>query len=386
MMWSPSTPSPITHTEQRETVVPINAEHSRVSTLHCTMAQLTTPTNNGQALLDAQLDLWGSTFAYIKSMALKSALDLRIADAIHHHGGAATLHQIATAAAVHPAKIPILRRLMRALTATGVFTTAASYDDGEFVYALTPTSRLLLGRGVGSLVPITAMTLHPALVSSFFELGTWLRREMPEPSIFKLSHGQTFWEMADGDKTFDALVNDGMASDSRFVMDIAISECGEVFQGITSLIDVAGGLGGAAQDISKAFPHLECSVLDLDHVVAGAPKDTAVKYIAGDMFQSIPPANAVFLKDCVTILKNCKEAIPSRDAGGKVIIMDMVVGAGPSGSNRKEMQAVFDLYMVIINGMERDEQEWKKIIFEAGFSGYKIIPVLGVRSIIEVYP
>jgi len=41
---------------------------------------------------------------------------------------------------------------------------------------------------------------------------------------------------------------------------------------------------------------------------------------------------------------------------------------------------------MFVNGVERDEQEWKKIIFEAGFSDYKIIPVLGVRSIIEVYP
>ncbi|CAO2193942.1 unnamed protein product [Urochloa humidicola] len=148
-----------------------------------------TPTN-GQALLDAQLDLWGSTFAYIKSMALKSALDLCIADAIENHGGAATLHQIATNAAVHPAKIPCLRRLMRVLTATGVFTTvdhqlpSSTADGAELVYALTPTSRLLVGPG--SLVPITAMTLHPALVSSFFELGAWLRRELPDPCIFKL--------------------------------------------------------------------------------------------------------------------------------------------------------------------------------------------------------
>ena len=39
-----------------------------------------------------------------------------------------------------------------------------------------------------------------------------------------------------------------------------------------------------------------------------------------------------------------------------------------------------------INGVERDEQEWKKIFVEAGFEDYKIIPVLGVRSIIELYP
>ena len=35
---------------------------------------------------------------------------------------------------------------------------------------------------------------------------------------------------------------------------------------------------------------------------------------------------------------------------------------------------------------KRDEQEWSKIFSEAGFGGYSVIPVFGVRSIIEVYP
>ena len=90
--------------------------------------------------------------------------------------------------------------------------------------------------------------------------------------------------------------------------------------------------------------------------------------------------------DCVKILKNCKKAIPAE--GGKVIILDIVVGAGSSSSDRKnvETQCLFDLFIMFINGAERDEREWKKIIFEAGFRSYKIIPVLGIRSIIEVYP
>jgi hypothetical protein len=50
------------------------------------------------------------------------------------------------------------------------------------------------------------------------------------------------------------------------------------------------------------------------------------------------------------------------------------------------MRAMFDVYIMFISGMERDEQEWKKIFLEAGFNDYKITPVLGVRSIIEVYP
>ena len=91
-------------------------------------------------------------------------------------------------------------------------------------------------------------------------------------------------------------------------------------------------------------------------------------------------------EECVKILKNCRKAVPPREEGGKVIIIDIVVGAGQSDSRHKEMQALFDLYIMVVNGMERDEQEWKKIFLEAGFSDYKITPVLGVRSIIEVYP
>jgi hypothetical protein len=90
--------------------------------------------------------------------------------------------------------------------------------------------------------------------------------------------------------------------------------------------------------------------------------------------------------DCVKILKNCRKAVPPRDAGGKVIVLDMVVGAGSSNNKHKETQVLFDLFIMFVNGAERDEQEWRKIIFEAGFSDYKIIPVLGVRSIIEIYP
>ncbi|GJM89071.1 hypothetical protein PR202_ga05667 [Eleusine coracana subsp. coracana] len=65
----------------------------------------------------------------------------------------------------------------------------------------------------------------------------------------------------------------------------------------------------------------------------------------------------------------------------------MVVGAGSSSDvKHRETQVLFDLFIMFINGVQRDEQEWKKIIFKAGFSDYKILPVLGVRSIIEVYP
>jgi hypothetical protein len=63
----------------------------------------------------------------------------------------------------------------------------------------------------------------------------------------------------------------------------------------------------------------------------------------------------------------------------------MVVGAGSSNLKHKETQFLFDLFIMFINGIERNEQGWQKIIFDAGFSDYKITPLLGVRSIVEVY-
>jgi hypothetical protein len=269
--------------------------------------------STNQALLDAQLELWHCTFAYIKSMALKSAVDLGIADAIHHHGGGATLPQIVARVTPHPSKTPHLRRLMRVLAATGVFSVvqppagnSSGGKDNEPMYTLTPLSQLLVGGSKHNLAPVTALVLHPTMLTPFFELGNWLlQRELPEPDpgIFKQAHGgEALWERASRDGAFDALVNDGMASDSRFIMDIAVEECAGVFRGIGSLVDVGGGLGAAAQAIARAFPDVKCTVLDFDHVVAKAPRGTDVRYIGGDMFESIPPADVMFFKVIYAII------------------------------------------------------------------------------------
>jgi hypothetical protein len=257
-----------------------------------------TVSSTNQALLDAQLELWHTTFTHIKSMALKSALDLRIADAIDHHGGAATLPQILTRITLHPSKIPCLRRLLRVLTTTGVFGAHhPAADDGcdgrEQVYALTPVSRLLVGPS--NMNPLTTLLLDTTFVSPFLGLGAWLQLPVPM-SLFEMKHGQAIWDFADQNQAFGDMFNEACVSDSSFIMNIVTEECVGIFEGVTSLVDVAGGLGGAAQAIAKAFPHITCSVLDLPHVIANAPASTDVKYIAGDMFESVPPANSVFLK------------------------------------------------------------------------------------------
>jgi hypothetical protein len=254
-----------------------------------------------QVMLDAELQLWNHTFGYVKSMALKAAIDLGIPEAIHQHGGTATLPQIVTRVKLHPSKTPCLRRLMRVLTLTGVFGAQEPHDDDggcddELVYTLTPASRLLVGSPGQNVGPFLTLMLGPIFVSSFLDLRGWFQHETPDPSPFKMTHGRDIWELAAHDAAFGRLFDAGMVADSSFIMDVVVRECGGVFEGISSLVDVAGGLGGATQTIAKAFPNLECSVLDLPNVVASAPADTAVKYVPGDMFESVPAADAVFLK------------------------------------------------------------------------------------------
>uniref|UniRef100_A0A804LL48 Benzoxazinone synthesis11 n=1 Tax=Zea mays TaxID=4577 RepID=A0A804LL48_MAIZE len=302
--------------------------------------------SSSQDLLQAHDELLHHSLCFAKSLALAVALDLRIPDAIHHHGaGGATLLQILAETALHPSKLRALRRLMRVLTVTGIFsvveqppagggddsTVHTSDDEAVVVYRLTAASRFLVSDDVSTatLAPFVSLALQPiAACPHALGISAWFRQEQHEPSPYGLAFRQTptIWEHADD---VNALLNKGMAADSRFLMPIVLRECGETFRGIDSLVDVGGGHGGAAATIAAAFPHLKCSVLDLPHVVAGAPSDGNVQFVAGNMFESIPPATAVFLKktlhdwgddECVKILKNCKQAISPRDAGGKLSV------------------------------------------------------------------
>ena len=93
-------------------------------------------------------------------------------------------------------------------------------------------------------------------------------------------------------------------------------------------------------------------------------------------------------EECVKILKNCKDAIAKKGKEGKVVIIDMVLDCEKGDNNESvETKLFFDmLMMVVVTGKERNEKEWIKLISSAGFSDYKITPILGLRAVIEIYP
>ncbi|KAI3927319.1 hypothetical protein MKW98_008021 [Papaver atlanticum] len=113
------------------------------------------------------------------------------------------------------------------------------------------------------------------------------------------------------------------------------------------------------------------------------------------MFESIPHADAVLLKfilhdwsdkDCVRILKMCREAIPSREEGGKIFTIDAVIEEDKNkqeDDSITETQLLMDIaVMAIYNSKERTEKEWKKLFINSGFTDYKmLLPFLKNRLV-----
>ena len=92
-------------------------------------------------------------------------------------------------------------------------------------------------------------------------------------------------------------------------------------------------------------------------------------------------------KESLRILKKCREVIPRKDKGGKIIIIDMIMKNVKVDDQKIETQLFFDMLMMVnVTGGERNVKEWAKLFFDASFTDYKITSVLGLRFVIEVYP
>ncbi|XP_027330578.1 probable O-methyltransferase 3 [Abrus precatorius] len=346
-------------------------------------------------VIQAQTHILNHIFSFINSMSLKCVVDLGIPDIIHNYGQPMSLSNLIASLPIHPSKTQSIYRLMRILIHSGFFSQKnVTENELEVEYVLTDASMLLLKNHPMSVTPMLHAMLDPILTKPWNQFSTWFKNGDPTP--FETTHGILFWDYANREPKFNHLFNNAMTCDARLVTSMVIEKCKWVFAGLESLVDVGGGTGTMAKAIAKSFPQLECIVFDLPHVVAGLQETENLRYVGGDMFKEIPPTDAILLKwilhdwnddECMNILKKCKEAITRKGKGGKVIIIDIVMDTEKSDNESVETQLMLDmLMMVLVTGKERNKKEWVKLITSAGFSDYKITPVLGLRSLIEIYP
>ncbi|MFS8027880.1 putative trans-resveratrol di-O-methyltransferase [Helianthus anomalus] len=193
------------------------------------------------------------------------------------------------------------------------------------------------------------------LMDPWQHLSKWFQNDDVTP--FHTTHGRMFWDLAGQEPKLNQFFNEAMASDARLVTSVVLEHCGVVYEGLDSIVDVRGGTGSFAKGIAKAFPSISCTSFDLPHVVDSLVGSKNLSYVGGDMFEAIPKADELLLKwilhdwsdeECMKILKQCRKAIPSKENGGKLIIMDIVVKVYKGHNELLETQYFFDLLMMTL--------------------------------------
>ncbi|KAI3859275.1 hypothetical protein MKW98_007656 [Papaver atlanticum] len=325
---------------------------------------------NKNDLVQAQCHVFNNICAFLSSMSLKCAVELGIPDIIHKHGKPITLVELSEALSLPPSRTESAYRLMRLLVNSGIFATQnIGENQEEEGYVLTLSSSFLTTDTEYTLAPFVVNLLNPAQVKPGHIFSEWYRGTAP--TAFEADQGMPFWNYLAQNPEYEKRFGATMAKNSHLVMTSIVKEHKEVLENLKSLVD--------------------CMVLDLPTLIANIPGTDNLEFIGGNMFEAIPPADAVLLKNTLhnwgdeeglMILKSCRKAITT-----KVIIIDIVVKEGKKQENDEfsKTQLYFDMLMMSThNGKERTEKQWEKLFVDSGFTHYKITPLMGFSSLIEM--
>ncbi|PIN10738.1 Hydroxyindole-O-methyltransferase [Handroanthus impetiginosus] len=335
----------------------------------------------------ANVEVWKYAFGFVAMGVVKCAIELGLPEAMEIHAGPMTLSQLSVAVGC-PADT--LHLIMRFLTHNGIFkkelNLSKSQDPESLYYSQTALSRLLTRDKMG--IFVLALAGNPGLNAKDLKFG-----KGSSAKSINASPEDIFWDMINVDPVYK-LFQEFLACHAKIATMAVINYCPKAFEGIRCLVDVGGHEGMAIRMLVKAFPWIRGINFDLPNVIAGASPIDGVEHVAGNMFESVPKADAVMLmwilhdwSDdlCVDILKKCKEAIPADT--GKVIIVDAVIDE-EGGDEYTSARLAMDMTIMtaVVKGKERSNKEWAQLLNIAGFSRHTIKHMKAIESVIEAYP
>ncbi|KAK1282944.1 Caffeic acid 3-O-methyltransferase [Acorus calamus] len=286
----------------------------------------------------------------ILPMTLKAVLELEVLEIIAGAGPGAQLSPAEVASKLpttNPEAPAMLDRIFRLLASHSVLTcSVVDSQDGKpksRLYGLAPVAKFLIKNEHGmSTAPLVLLNLHKVSMESC------------------------------------KLFNDSMVNQSTSFMKQILGTY-KGFEGLNTVVDVGGGVGCTLATIVSKHPNIRGINFDLPHVIEAAPPIKGVEHVGGDMFESIPPGDAIFMKgimhnwsdqQCVRLLKNCYKALPPP---GKVIVCEMIKPVAPEASSAVQLTCALDLIMLahFVGGKERTEEEYEALAKEAGFTRVK---------------
>lgn len=331
------------------------------------------------------------TMAAIPGVALALAR-LNVFDALAHAGDDALLTAPELAALALPGKradLTNLTRLLRMMAATKILREVVDEDERRF--ALTPVGRLLVDdEERGTFLPLLDNMQSPEFLLSLEHL----HESVLDPAVvpFTRAHGVLPWEFMQQHGDRGQNLNRVMVGLSKATMPALLDVYGPGFQDVHVLVDVAGGVGAALGIIIDRYPHIKGINFDLPHVVAVAPPRPGVEHVGGSIFESVPSGgDAIFLKfilhswgdeKCITILRNCYEALP---AHGKVIAVDNMLPETIDFEGADPLAFQCDIHMMVWNGAgrERTERHMRELALAAGFKQVQVICKIDAMAVTE---
>lgn len=181
-------------------------------------------------------------------------------------------------------------------------------------------------------------------------------------------------------------LGDAMKANSENSMRGVLEKCD--FSGVTRVADIGGGFGHLVIALLEKNPALKGVLMDVPELIPvakarnPAPSSVAARleYHAGNMFESVPAADAYVMKHiihdwdderCLQLLRNCHR---SMQGAGRVICVDAVLP--PFGDTSGTAAKLLDLLMMAgIRGKERTRTQWEGLYAAAGFRVARVTPL-----------
>lgn len=324
----------------------------------------------------------------ILPMVLRAAVELKLFD-IMATSGHDFLSLTEIASLIRAQNTDALERILRFLASSRVLNCEVD-KHGRLLYGLNPISKYFVAVEDGaSLSPYILYFQDKVTQESWFPLkDAVLNGSIP----FNIEHGMSGFEYTAKDQRFNELFNNAMHSLTTFTMK-KIFEVYKGFEGLTHIIDVGGGSGGTLAAIVSKYPNIRGINFDLPHVIQDAPIYQGVEHIGGDMFESVPSGEVIFMKcllhdwsddQCLRILKNCWKSLSK---SGKIIVVESLPPQYPETDDKSNTVFGLDLTMLVLSsgGKERTQKEYDDLAKSAGFARTEVIYNVNGQGIIEFY-
>lgn len=280
-----------------------------------------------------------------------------------------------------------LRRLLRGLTAMGVFR----HEEPD-AFALTSVGELLRADVPGSLRS-TAILHGDVVARAFTEITSTLRTGRP---AFERTHGVPFYDHLaahpDVARTFAAAMGGEPVP--------AVLASVELPAGAV-VVDVGGGDGGLLADVLARHPGARGVLVELPDSARAAAERLAAAgladrcdVVAGDFFAAVPPGGDVYV--LARVLHNWAderaEAILRRVAaamrpGARLLVVEKLLPATTDAPGAAAAMLVDLLMLGLMEGHDRTEVEYVALLDKAGFDVAAVTPGGGAADgLIEAVP